>query len=455
MDACLGASGLNLTKRIQRNNTDPTIARRGLQNACQSGTEAQRIKNQARHVQEGLGNQRMTHRWRRNETSRLWLMQIESEWRLRGCSPEFPNAINASSCRLSGLNSRYVVMWLKKPELMRLETPSSFMSTHTLPCSWKDFMVVNRERRERDKESSESRALRCSQIWAGPDSLFQIERIVINAKSTIKRYCVGLQLSKQQFQAKCSRKFKSLKDNCLKDSSWKHSDFPLPTALFKPCFAQKMGSPPSNGECHSCLSKSPQYQWSFCPSLVRYTVVTCLSSQQACHHPVLSSSPRTPGIKLWKKWEVREVSFGHDFRSESLHHLWYARVHSWTKVCTLKIHPALKSMKPSPLPSTSSIKSARAFPTSKCLWSQTSSEARRAKVIKFNSNPKCSLIKPKINQDLNPPNKQLSFPELSILAEPGQSCVSVKNIGVPLPCSNIHHQVEPTCTQFGSKKNTC
>ena len=108
-------------------------------------------------------------------------------------------------------------------------------------------------------------------------------------------------------------------------------------------------------------------------------------------------------------------------------------------------------MKPSPLPSTSSIKSARAFPTSKCLWSQTSSEARRAKVIKFNSNPKCSLIKPKINQDLNPPNKQLSCPELSILAEPGQSFVSVKIIGVPLPCSNIHHQVEPTCTQFGSK----
>lgn len=114
MDACLGASGLNLTKRIQRNNTDPTIARRGLQNACQSGTEAQRIKNQARHVQEGLGNQRMTHRWQRNETSRLWLMQIESEWRLRGCSPEFPNAINASRCQLNGLNSRCVVMWLKK-----------------------------------------------------------------------------------------------------------------------------------------------------------------------------------------------------------------------------------------------------------------------------------------------------------------------------------------------------
>lgn len=99
---------------------------------------------------------------------------------------------------------------------MRLETPSSFMSTHTPPCSWKDFMVVNRERRARDKESSESRALRCSQIWAGPDALFQIERIVINAKSTIKRYCVGLQLSNRQFQAKCSRKFKSLKDNCLK-----------------------------------------------------------------------------------------------------------------------------------------------------------------------------------------------------------------------------------------------
>ena len=177
MDACLGASGLNLTKRIQRNNTDPTIARRGLQNACQSGTEAQRIKNQARHVQEGLGNQRKTHWWQRNETSRLWLMQIESEWRLRGCSREFPNAINASSCRLSGLNSRYVVMWLNKPELMRLGTPSSFMSTHThtLPCSWKDFMVVNKERRARDKESSESRALHCSQIWAGPESLFRLK----------------------------------------------------------------------------------------------------------------------------------------------------------------------------------------------------------------------------------------------------------------------------------------
>lgn len=175
--------------------------RRGLQNACQSGTEAQRIKNQARHVQEGLGNQRMTHWWQRNETSRLWLMQIESEWRLRGCSPEFPNAIHAS-CRLSGLNSRYVVMWLNKPELMRLGT--SFMYTHTRPCSWKDFMVVNRERRARDKESSGSTALRCSQIWAGPDSLFQIERIVVNAKSTIERYCVGLQLSNQQFQAKCT-----------------------------------------------------------------------------------------------------------------------------------------------------------------------------------------------------------------------------------------------------------
>lgn len=187
MDACLGASGLNLTKRIQRNNTDPTIARRGLQNACQSGTEAQRIKNQARHVQEGLGNQRKTHWWQRNETSRLWLMQIESEWRLCGCSREFPNAINASSCRLSGLNSRYVVMWLNKPGLMRLGTPSSFMSTHTHTHS---AMQLERLYGSQQGEASERQGVKWVKGFTllsnlgGARVFVQIERRIINVRST-------------------------------------------------------------------------------------------------------------------------------------------------------------------------------------------------------------------------------------------------------------------------------
>ncbi len=75
---------------------------------------------------------------------------------------------------------------------------------------------------------------------------------------SIKRYYLGLQLSNRQFPPKCSQKFKSLKDNCLKGFSWKHSNSPLPTALFKqPCFAQKIGSSRSKRECpftHVCLS---------------------------------------------------------------------------------------------------------------------------------------------------------------------------------------------------------
>ena len=137
-----------------------------------------------------------------------------------------------------------------------------------------------------------------------------------------------------------NRKFKSLKDNCLKGSSWKHSDFPLPTALFKPCFAQKVGSPRSNRECHSC-----------CLSLLNILSLVVILSQSC---PIHSSDlfelptglpPPCPLIIAKNSWyqaleeaggSRSTVSFGHDFRSESLHHLWHARVQPSTKVCTLK-----------------------------------------------------------------------------------------------------------------------
>ena len=106
----------------------------------------------------------------------------------------------------------------------------------------------------------------------------QIERRIINVRSTHQMILCWAATFKPTISSQIyNRKFKSLKDNCLKGSSWKHSDFPLPTALFKPRFAQKMGSPRSNRECHSC-----------CLSLLNILSLVVILSQ-SCPIPIHSS----------------------------------------------------------------------------------------------------------------------------------------------------------------------